>query len=97
MENLTPVINLVTLGAVLVTIVISIRKPNEDQNSRIISLENNLTNYTKHLIEIRDDFKFLKENDLKHIELELRDMSIEMAEIKTILKERLPNKGNGFK
>ena len=75
----------------LVRLIIGWFKPNTKQDQRIMLLE-------ECVKRLDSSMKLVKENHLPHIETALGNINIEVATIKTILKERLPSKsGNGFK
>lgn len=95
---------LITWGTLLTKIIIGWMKPNNDQDVRLTKIESLNCDFGKHIEEIKLDVKnnasslqLLKDNDIKHIELEMRDIKIQLTEFVTILKERLPSKTNGFK
>lgn len=91
-----------------VNIVIAIRKPNEDQNLRIKTLELESTGHKEHLDEIRKSlaslsttFTLFKENEFRHLEKDMNELRLDFSKkfekLITILGERLPHKSNGSK
>ena len=49
-----------------------------------------------YISKLNEELNLLRQNDLKHIELEMGGLKIEMARIVTVVKERLPKSSNGF-
>ena len=84
--NLTTIIplSILVIGQI-VTIVISIRKPNEDQDVKLAGFNEQL----KMLIE---DTKLMKANHLPHIEGQINSINERLTRMETILEERLPKK-----
>ncbi len=75
----------------IVGLVISVRKPNEDQNVIIAKLE---TSFGEKFSALTKDMDLVKANHLPHIEAKLNETSDRLTRIETILDERLPKKNN---
>lgn len=98
---------LAAIISMVVTVVVSIRKPNENQDVRLTKVETNFCNYEKSIEEIKkatqDNAKVLqlfKENEFRHLEANMsnleKEVSVKFENIITILRERLPKKDNGL-
>lgn len=104
MEHWQEVTILLTLGTVLANILITWFNKNKGQDEEILILKREILQATKdikelnkHINRIYGDIRMLRENDLKHIEISMASINVEIATIKTVLKERLPYKSNGLK
>ncbi len=90
--NLPTIISLgILIIGQIVAIVISIRKPNEDQNVVITRIEATFNERFKVLTE---DMLLVKQNHLPHIESSMGEVKERLMRIETILEERLPKKSN---
>jgi len=83
--NATTITLAILIIGQIVGIVVAIRKPNEKQDVSLGKFETRLG-------LLSEDMTLIKQNHLPHIEKEMRNMSNEMTEIRTILNERLPHK-----
>jgi septal ring factor EnvC (AmiA/AmiB activator) len=96
-EKLQIIATLTTLAAVLVTVVLSIFKPNAKQDTEISTMKGQCNERHKRIDEAieRTDktLLLLKENDIKHIESGMNELGKQYVEIKTMIDERLPRKG----
>lgn len=88
--NLPTIISLgILITGQIVGIVISVRKPNEDQNIVIATLKATFDEKFKFLA---NDMLLVKQNHLPHIETSINEMNQRLTRIETILEERLPKK-----
>jgi len=83
--NATTITLAILIIGQIVGIVVAIRKPNEKQDVSIGKFETKLS-------ILSENMGLVMQNHLPHIEKEIRNMSNEMTEIRTILNERLPHK-----
>ena len=92
----------------IIALVVAIRKPNENQNLQINTLNNQMDTFGKYLQEMKENihevsntFVLFKENEFRHIEKDMNDLKIDVAKkfenIITVLSERLPKNNNGLK
>jgi len=84
---------IITIGVLLigqvVSIIISIRKPNEDQNILLAKIE---TLFGVEIKNLTKDLDLIKANHLPHIESDVKTISERLTRIETILEERLPHR-----
>lgn len=89
-------VQITTLVGVLFAVYRFFRKPDEDAEKNIAVLTEGCN--LKHkgidqdITAIKRSIMLIQENDLKHIESEIRSIREENVKIITILNERLPNK-----
>ena len=109
--TLTHILQVTQFLVFMASIVIAVRKINEKQNlqiqrledyntrqdDRVSVLEKDNDNTHLYISKLNEEISLLRQNDLKHIETEMGGIKIEMARIVTVIKERLPQKGNGLK
>ena len=108
--TLTHILQVTQFLVFMASIVIAVRKINEKQNlqlqkledyncrqdDRVGVLEKDNDNIHLYISKLNEELNLLRQNDLKHIELEMGGLKIEMARIVTVVKERLPKVSNGF-
>jgi hypothetical protein len=75
----------------IVGLVVSVRKPNEDQNVIITRLQ---TMFDERFKVLTEDMTLVKQNHLPHIENKMNETSARLTRIEVILDERLPKKNS---
>ena len=90
------IISIITLLGIFYAIYMSLRNPDISNEKEIALIKQSCglkhVNLNENILSINKTLNLIQENDLKHIEGEIRSLKENQIKIFTILDERLPKK-----
>jgi hypothetical protein len=96
LQLLQTIVSFLTLGAFLFAVYKYFRDPDVKNSNEVILIKQSCAQkheyLDKALADLSRAYTLMQENDLKHIEAELRRLSEAQVRIVTMMDERLPSK-----